>query len=60
MIDSTHLKVHRTAQACSIRRFSMSYRTNKRRTESKLHIICDGHGRPVLLLLTEGQLSKKG
>ena len=38
----------------------MSYRTNKRRTESKLHIICDGHGRPVLLLLTEGQLSKKG
>lgn len=35
----------------------MSYRTNKRRTESKLHIICDGHGRPVLLLLTERQVS---
>ena len=24
---------------------------------SKLHIVCDGHGRPVLLLLTEGQVS---
>ena len=24
---------------------------------SLLHIVCDGHGRPVLLLLTEGQVS---
>ena len=24
---------------------------------SKLHIVCDGHGRPFLLLLTEGQVS---
>ena len=24
---------------------------------SKLHAVCDGHGRPVLLLLTEGQVS---
>ena len=24
---------------------------------SKLHIVCDGHGRPVLLLLTEEQVS---
>ena len=24
---------------------------------SKLHAVCDGHGRPILLLLTEGQMS---
>ena len=24
---------------------------------SKLHAVCDGHGRPLLLLLTEGQAS---
>ena len=24
---------------------------------SKLHAVCDGHGRPLILLLTEGQMS---
>lgn len=24
---------------------------------SKLHVVCDGHGRPPILLLTEGQMS---
>jgi len=24
---------------------------------SKLHVVCDGHGRPLILLLTEGQMS---
>ena len=24
---------------------------------SKLHLVCDGHGRPLILLLTEGQMS---
>ena len=24
---------------------------------SKLHAVCDGHGRPLILLLSEGQMS---
>jgi putative transposase len=24
---------------------------------SKLHAVCDGHGRPLILLLNEGQMS---
>ena len=24
---------------------------------SKLHAVCDGHGRPLIMLLSEGQMS---
>lgn len=55
MIDSIHLNVHRTAASCSKRGFSTSHWMNKR--WPKFHIVCDGHGRPILLLLPEGQIS---
>ena len=50
MIDSTHLEAHRTAAIL------LNGRT-KGGLNSKLHAAYDGHGRPVLLLLTEGQVS---
>ena len=52
MIDSTHLKAHR--MVASLPR--LIGRT-KGGLNSKLHIVCDGHRRPVLLLLTEGLVS---
>ncbi|WP_459626077.1 IS5 family transposase [Bilophila wadsworthia] len=58
MIDSTHLKARRTA--ASLRKKGGSARLigrTKGGLNSKLHAVCDGHGRPVLLLLTEGQVS---
>lgn len=41
MIDATHLKAHRTAASLL----------------SKLHTVCDGEGRPIILLPSEGQMS---
>ena len=55
MIDSTHLKAHR--MVASLPR--LIGRT-KGGLNSKLHIVCDGHRRPVLLLLTEGLVSEQG
>jgi transposase len=58
MIDSTHLKAHRTAASLlekgdSPRRIGRT----KGGLNSKLHAVCDGAGRPVIFLLTEGQMS---
>ena len=58
MIDSTHLKVHRTA--ASLLKGGDSPRCigrTKGGLNSKLHAVCDGTGRPIILLLTEGQMS---
>ena len=55
VIDSTHLKAHR--MVASLPR--LIGRT-KGGLNSKLHIVCDGHRRPVLLLLTEGLVSEQG
>ena len=52
MIDSTHLKAHR--MVASLPR--LIGRT-KGGLNSKLHAVCDGHGRPLLLLLPEGQVN---
>ena len=54
MIDSTHLKAHRTA--ASLLKGRLVGRT-KGGLNSKLHAVCDELGRPVILLLTEGQLN---
>ena len=43
--------------ACLKRGCSPSYRTDERRPELKLHAVCDGMGRPVVMLLSEGQMS---
>lgn len=58
MIDSTHLKAHRTAASLLKRGDSprLIGRT-KGGLNSKLHAVCDGAGRPVIFLLTEGQMS---
>ncbi|WP_227003212.1 IS5 family transposase [Kozakia baliensis] len=58
MIDSTHLKAHRTA--ASLRKKGLPPRKIGRTRgglNSKLHTVCDGAGRPVAVLLTEGQRS---
>ena len=57
MIDSTHLKAHRTAANLLKGDSPRLIGRTKGGLNSKLHIVCDGHGRPVLLLLTEGQVS---
>ncbi|WP_144277379.1 IS5 family transposase [Mailhella massiliensis] len=58
MIDSTHLKAHRTAASLLKKGIpSRLIGRTKGGLNSKLHAVCDGHGRPVLLLLTEGQVS---
>jgi transposase len=58
MIDSTHLKSHRTP--ASLLKKGDSPRLigrTKGGLNSKLHAVCDGAGRPVIFLLTEGQMS---
>jgi transposase len=58
MMDATHLKVHRTA--ASLREGRLSPRQigrSKRGLDSKLHVVCDGSGRPVRLLLTAGNVN---
>ena len=58
MIDATHLKTHRTA--CSLLKGGDVPRAigrTKGGLNSKLHAVCDGEGRSVRLLLSEGQQS---
>jgi transposase len=58
MIDCTHLKAHRTAASLLARgTFPRCLGRTKGGLNSKLHAACDGNGRPVVLLLTEGQMS---
>ena len=56
MIDTTHLKVHRTAT--SVRQKGERYigRTVGG-LNSKLHAVCDGNGRPLRSARTWGQRS---
>ncbi|MEO5706518.1 MAG: IS5 family transposase [Alteraurantiacibacter sp.] len=58
MIDATHLKAHRTA-ASLFKRGALPRRIGRTKggLNSKLHAVCDGEGRPIMLLLTEGQMS---
>jgi transposase len=58
MIDGTHLKSHRTAASLLKKENSprLIGRT-KGGLNSKLHAVCDGAGRPVIFLLTGGQMS---
>ena len=44
-------------RACSKRGCSPSYRCTKGGLNSKLHAVCDGAGKPIILLLSEGQMS---
>lgn len=58
MIDATHLKDHRTAASLP-KRGDMPRRIGRTKggLNSKLHTVCDGKGRLIILLLSEGQMS---
>ncbi|MDP6259705.1 MAG: IS5 family transposase [Rhodospirillales bacterium] len=57
-IDATHLKAHRTAASLLKKgMFPRRIGRTKGGLNSKLHAVCDGMGRPVILLLSEGQMS---
>ncbi|MGH9807854.1 MAG: IS5 family transposase [Terriglobia bacterium] len=58
MIDATHLKAHRTAASLLKKGlFPRRIGRTKGGLNSKLHAVCDGKGRPLVMLLTEGQMS---
>ena len=57
LIDATNLKAHRTTASLLKGGSSQTYRRTKGGLNSKLHAVCDGEGRPIVLLLTEGQMS---
>lgn len=58
MIDTTHLKAHRTAASLLKKGlFPVVSGAPKRGANSKRHTVCDGAGRPIILLLSEGQMS---
>jgi transposase len=56
MIDATHLKAHRTA-ASLLKKGLFPPGAPKAGLNSKLHAVCDGHGRPLVMLLSEGQIA---
>ncbi len=57
MIDATHLKAHRTAASLLKRAVPRRIGRTKGGLNAKLHAVCDGQGRPIVLLLSEGQVS---
>jgi transposase len=57
-IDATHLKAHRTAASLLKQgAFSRCIGRSKGGLNAKLPAVCDGQGRPVILLVTEGRAS---
>jgi transposase len=56
MIDATHLKAHRTA-ASLLKKGDVPRRIGRTKggLNSKLHAVCDGAGKPIVLLLSEGR-----
>jgi transposase len=58
MMDATHLKAHRTAASLHKKGdVSRCIGRTKGGLNSKLHAVCEGAGKPVALLLSEGQMS---
>ena len=56
MIDATHLKAHRTAASLLKKGlFPDVSDVRKGGLNSKLHAVCDGKGRPLVMLLSEGR-----
>lgn len=58
MIDATHLKAHRTA-ASLLKKEAVPRCLGRTKggLNSKLHAVCDGAGKPLVLLLSAGQMS---
>lgn len=58
MIDATHWKAHRTAASLYQKGlFPRCLGRTKGGLNSKLQAVCDGNGKPITLLLSEGQMS---
>lgn len=58
MIYVTHLKAHRTAASLLKKGlFPDVSDAPKGGVNSKLHAVCDGRGRPLIMLLSEGQMN---
>ena len=57
MTDATDPKAHRTAASLLKGGSSPRYRRTKGGLNPKLHAVCDGLGRTIIMLLTEGQMS---
>ena len=56
MIDATHLKAHRTAASLLKKGLFPDVSGAPRGgLNSKLHAVCDGDGRPLVMLLSEGR-----
>ncbi len=58
MIDATHLKAHRTAGSL-LKKGALPRRIGRTKggLNSKLHAVCDSKDRPLIMLLSEGQMS---
>lgn len=58
MIDVTHLKAHRSA-ASLLKKWAVPRRIGRTKggLNSKRHTVCDGEGRPLVMLLSEEQMS---
>src|SRR6218665_2586660 len=57
MIDAPLLKAHRTAASLIEKGYSHTYWTHQSGQNSKLNAVCDGKGKPLITLLSEGQIS---
>ncbi|MFC0218837.1 IS5 family transposase [Pseudochelatococcus lubricantis] len=60
MIDSTCVRVHQYAATGKKGMFPRRIGRTKGGLNSKLHAVCDGRGRPLVMLLSEGQMSDYG
>ncbi|WP_085983430.1 IS5 family transposase [Sagittula stellata] len=59
MIDATHLKAHRTASSLGGEKGGRGRLIGRTKggMNTKLHAVCDSHGRPIDLFLTAGPVS---
>jgi transposase len=57
IIDTTHLKAHRTAASLLQSGLLGGALAEPGGLNSKFHAVCDGHGRPVVMMLSEGQMN---
>jgi hypothetical protein len=55
LLDSTHIKVHRSASTGGERGDSRAIGPSRGGRNSKIHLIADAHGRPNVIALTSGQ-----
>ncbi len=59
LIEATHLKAHRTASSLGVKKGGRGRLIGRTKggMNTKLHAVCDSHGRPIDLFLTAGPVS---